>query len=209
MSEEPANERRGRLLVVSAPSGAGKTTLCQAVSGGLAGVKHSISYTTRRARAGEENGRDYWFIGRDEFDARVRRGAFLEWAEVHGNLYGTSREDVGADLSAGTDVILDIDTQGASQVRKAGLPAVHIFVLAPSLGVLEARLRNRDSESEDEIKRRLARAIDEIRDLPNYEYVIINTEFDGALDALKSIIRAERCRLLPGDAERRIRNLFK
>jgi len=209
MSEEPANERRGRLLVVSAPSGAGKTTLCQAVSGGLAGVKHSISYTTRRARAGEENGRDYWFIGRDEFDARVRRGAFLEWAEVHGNLYGTSREDVGADLSAGTDVILDIDTQGASQVRKAGLPAVHIFVLAPSLEVLEARLRNRNSESEDEIKRRLARAIDEIRVLPNYEYVIINTEFDGALDALKSIIRAERCRLLPGDAERRIRNLFK
>ena len=209
MSEEPASERRGRLFVVSAPSGAGKTTLCQAVSGGLSGVKHSISYTTRRPRAGEENGRDYRFIGRDEFDARVRRVAFLEWAEVHGNLYGTSREDVGADLSAGTDVILDIDTQGASQVRKAGLPAVHIFVLAPSLGVLEARLRNRDSESEDEIKRRLARAIDEIRDLPNYEYVIINTEFDGALDALKSIIRAERCRLLPGDAERRIRNLFK
>ncbi len=209
MNEGPAIERRGRLFVVSAPSGAGKTTLCQAVSGGLAGVKHSISYTTRRARAGEENGRDYWFIGRDEFDARVRRGAFLEWAEVHGNLYGTSREDVESDLSAGTDVILDIDTQGASQVRKAGLPAVHIFVLAPSLEVLEARLRNRNSEPEEEIKRRLSRAIDEIRDLPSYEYVIINTEFDGALAALKSIIRAERCRLLPGDAERRIRNLLK
>ncbi|MBI1865258.1 MAG: guanylate kinase [Nitrospirae bacterium] len=209
MNEGPANERQGRLFVVSAPSGAGKTTLCQAVSRGLSGLKHSVSYTTRRPRPGEENGRDYWFIGREEFDGRVRRGAFLEWAEVHGNLYGTSREDVDADLSAGTDVILDIDTQGASQVRKGGLPAVHIFVLAPSLEVLEERLRNRNSEPEEEIHRRLARAIDEIRDLPNYEYVIINIEFDGALDALKSIIRAERCRLLPGDAERRIKNLLK
>lgn len=209
MSEVSQERRRGRLIVVSAPSGAGKTSLCQAVSGGLAGLKHSVSYTTRRPRPGETDGRDYRFIGRDEFDARVRRNAFLEWAEVHGNLYGTSREDVESDLSAGTDVILDIDTQGASQVRKAGVPAVHIFVLAPSLAVLEARLRKRNSEPEEEIERRLARAIDEIRDLPNYEYVIINTEFDGALDALKSIIRAERCRLLPGDAERRIKNLLK
>lgn len=209
MSEVSQERRRGRLFVVSAPSGAGKTTLCQAVSGGLSGLKHSVSYTTRRPRPGEENGRDYWFIGWDEFDARVRRNAFLEWAEVHGNLYGTSLEDVESDLSAGTDVILDIDTQGASHVRKAGVPAVHIFVLAPSLEVLEARLRKRNSEPEEEIHRRLARAIDEIRDLPNYEYVIINTEFDGALDALKSIIRAERCRLLPGDAERRIKNLLK
>jgi guanylate kinase len=184
----------GLLFVVSAPSGAGKTTLCRAVTDSMEHVRHSISYTTRTPRPGEIDGRDYYFVSEDRFRGMISEGDFAEWAEVHSNFYGTSRRVLDGMRSEGIDVILDIDTQGAKQIREKYEQAVFIFVMPPSLGILEERLRNRKSDHENEIKKRMLRSRDEIKDYLKYDYVIVNREFDRALTELRSIIIAERSR---------------
>ncbi len=187
--------REGLLFVVSAPSGAGKTTLCRAVTDSLEDVRHSISFTTRKPRPGETDGRDYYFVTEDRFRDMIRAGDFAEWAEVHAHLYGTSRRVLDDMRGEGIDVILDIDTQGAKQIRKKyENEAVFLFIMPPSLEILAERLRNRKSDHEDEIAKRMLRARDEIREYGLYDYVIINRDFERALIELRSIIVAERCR---------------
>ena len=189
------NKRDGLLFVVSAPSGAGKTTLCRAVTDSLENLRHSISYTTRKPRAGEIDGRDYYFVAADRFREMIQAGDFAEWAEVHSNFYGTSRRVLDGMRGEGIDVILDIDTQGARQIKtKYEGQAVFIFIMPPSLGVLEERLRNRKSDHEDEIRKRMQRAREEIRDYSMYDYVLVNRDFERALIELRSIITAERRR---------------
>ena len=184
----------GLLFVVSAPSGAGKTTLCRALSDSVENLTHSISYTTRKPRPGETDGRDYYFVTEERFRNMVRAGDFAEWAQVHSNLYGTSRRVLSEMRAEGTDVILDIDTQGAGQIKEKCQDAVFIFIMPPSLEILEERLRNRKSDNEDEIKKRMRRARDEIRDYTMYDYIIVNRDFDRALTELRSVVLAERCR---------------
>lgn len=183
------------LFVLSAPSGAGKTTILKKVMAGLPGLVFSVSHTTRPPRPGEVAGRDYHFVSREGFQA-IREGdppGFLEWAEVHGNLYGTGRAEVERQLQAGRDIILDIDVQGALQVRSAAAP-VMIFIAPPSLAELEARLRKRGTESEDTIRLRLENARQEMQYTDHYDYLIINARLEEAIDSLRSIIVAERCR---------------
>lgn len=189
--------REGRLFVVSAPSGAGKTSLCRAVTDEMENVRHSTSYTTRNPRPGEIDGRDYYFVTVERFREMIRAGDFAEWAEVHSNLYGTSRRVLDSMRAEGIDVILDIDTQGAKQIKeKYDGRAVFIFIMPPSLEILEERLRNRKSDHENEIKKRMQRARDEIRDYTMYDYVIVNRDFERALLEIRSIIIAERCSTL-------------
>ena len=185
---------QGLLFVVSAPSGAGKTSLCRAVTDAVENLTHSVSYTTRKPRPGEIDGRDYFFVSQKRFQEMLQAGDFAESAEVHANLYGTSRRVLDDMVSKGIDVILDIDTQGAKQIKKKFESAVFIFILPPSLDILEERLRNRKSDLEEEIKRRMTRAREEIKDYGMYDYLIINRDFDRALAELHSIIVAERCR---------------
>lgn len=184
----------GVVFVVSAPSGAGKTSLCRAITESQENLTHSISYTTRSPRPGETDGRDYFFVSRERFQAMVAAGDFAEWAEVHANLYGTSRRVLDDMVTKGIDVILDIDTQGAKQIKQKYQKAVFIFIMPPSLDILEERLRNRRSDNEQEIKRRMQRAREEIKDYPMYDYLIVNRDFDRALNELRSIVTAERCR---------------
>ena len=186
--------REGMLFVVSAPSGAGKTTLCRALTDSLENLRHSISYTTRKPRPGETDGRDYYFVTEERFRNMVQAGDFAEWAQVHSNLYGTSRRVLNEMRTDGTDVILDIDTQGAEQIKEKCREAVFIFIMPPSLEILEERLRNRKSDNEDEIKKRMHRARDEIRDYTMYDYIIVNRDFERALTELRSIVLSERCR---------------
>ncbi|HUI67968.1 MAG TPA: guanylate kinase [Nitrospirota bacterium] len=186
--------REGLLFVVSAPSGAGKTTLCRALTDSLENLTHSISYTTRKPRPGEIDGRDYYFVTEERFRDMVRAGDFAEWAQVHSNLYGTSRRVLDEMRTDGTDVILDIDTQGAGQIKEKCQEAVFIFIMPPSLEILEERLRHRKSDNEDEIKKRMSRARDEIRDYTMYDYIIVNRDFERALAELRAIVLAERCR---------------
>ncbi len=185
--------REGLLFVVSAPSGAGKTTLCRSLTGSLENLTHSISYTTRKPRKGETDGRDYYFVTEERFQEMVQAGDFAEWAQVHANLYGTSRRVLDDMRSEGLDVILDIDTQGAKQIKGKYQEAVFIFIMPPSLEILEERLRNRKSDREDEIKKRMLRARDEIRDYTLYDYIIVNRDYERALAELRSIVIAERC----------------
>ena len=185
---------QGLLFVVSAPSGAGKTSLCRAVTDAVENLTHSVSYTTRKPRPGEIDGRDYFFVSQKRFQEMLQAGDFAESAEVHANLYGTSRRVLEDMVSKGIDVILDIDTQGAKQIKKKFESAVFIFILPPSLDILEERLRNRKSDLEEEIKRRMTRAREEIKDYGMYDYLIVNRDFDRALAELHSIIVAERCR---------------
>jgi guanylate kinase len=186
--------KKGLLFVVSAPSGAGKTSLCRAITGSLEDLTHSISYATRKPRPGEIDGRDYYFVSQGRFRDMVQAGDFAEWAEVHSNLYGTSRRVLDDLISKGLDVILDIDTQGAKQIKAKYDTAVFIFILPPSLDILEERLRNRKSEHEDEIRKRMKRSREEIRDYAMYDYIIVNRDFDRALTELRSIVISERCR---------------
>ncbi len=186
--------REGLLFVVSAPSGAGKTTLCRALTGSLENLTHSISYATRKPRPGETDGRDYYFVTEERFREMVQGGDFAEWAQVHSNLYGTSRRVLDDMRTEGIDVILDIDTQGAKQIKEKYREAVFIFIMPPSLEILEERLRNRKSDREDEIKKRMLRARDEIRDYTLYDYIIVNRDYERALAELRSVVVAERCR---------------
>ena len=185
----------GCLFIVSAPSGAGKTTL---VSGLIAAdplIRKSVSYTTRKPRPGEENGRAYHFISEERF-ARMRAdGEFLETAQVHGNLYGTSKRAVQIECAAGHDVVLEIDWQGAAQIRRLMPDAVAIFIVPPSIEALEKRLRGRGQDTADVIAARVAAARGEISHVDEFDYVIINEEFNRAAQELISIVRAERLRL--------------
>ena len=183
---------RGAIFVVSAPSGAGKTTLCRMLTRRLQRIEHSISYTTRSPRPGEIDGKDYYFVDRDEFMKMVESGEFLEWAEVHGNLYGTSKDRLMERVNRGIDVILDIDTQGARQIRKQGIDATFVFILPPSMEVLKERLVNRGADTEEVIKRRLKNAIKEITDYKQYDYVIINDKLESAFEELKAVVLSRR-----------------
>jgi guanylate kinase len=186
--------RRGSLFIVSAPSGAGKTTLCRQLAAQMEGIIHAVSYTTRPLREGEVNDRDYSFIRRDEFMRMKDAGEFIEWAEVHGNLYGTSRRRLEDTLTMGIDVIHDINTHGAEQMRRNFHGGVFIFVFPPSMDTLRKRLENRMSDSPEEIERRIKRAAEEMREYRKYDYVIVNKVLDEALRELTSIVIAERVR---------------
>jgi guanylate kinase len=197
MSNRPfdAGRDRGLLLIVSAPSGTGKTTLVERLVQVVPDLRMSRSYTSRPMRAGERDGVDYNFISRERFDAMARGGAFLEWASVFGHAYGTSAADTEALLAAGQDVVLVIDVQGARQVRSRGIETVGIFVLPPSAAVLEQRLRGRSKDSEEQIRRRLDVACREVGEYVQYEYVVINDELELAVERLAAIVRAERVRV--------------
>jgi guanylate kinase len=186
--------RQGTLVVVSAPSGAGKTTLCHEVRGLIPDLYYSVSYTTRGPRLGEVDGIDFHFVSQDEFIAMRERGEFAEWARVHGHLYGTPARALDAALGRGLDVLLDIDTHGAHQLRQRYPEAVSVFIMAPSLAELEARLQERKSDAPGEIERRLSRAREEIATWRRYDYLIINRDVKEAVDHLATIIRAERWR---------------
>ena len=186
---------RGDLFIVSSPSGAGKTTLIRRVLQDLAigGTLHfSVSHTTRQPRAGETDGVEYHFCNEAAFRSLEAEGGFLEWATVHGNLYGTSRREVEPRLERGLDVLLDIDVQGARQVRSKAPEAVKVIVFPPSREVLEARLKARGSDPPDVVNRRLAVAAQEMAEFGEYDYAIINDGLEPAVDELRSIIVARR-----------------
>jgi guanylate kinase len=187
--------RRGTLFVVSAPSGAGKTTLCREMRLRLHDLAYSVSVTTRPPRPGEIDGTDFRFVTRSQFEDMVKQGQMAEWATVHTNLYGTPAAPMEAALRDGRDVLLDIDTQGAAQLRARYPDAVLVFVVAPSMGELEQRLRERRSDSEREITRRLQRAREEVMLWNRYDYLIVNRDVKEAMEQLESIIQAERCRV--------------
>jgi guanylate kinase len=186
---------RGLLFIVSAPSGTGKTTLVERLVEQVPNLAMSRSYTSRSARAGEFDGVDYNFVTRQRFEAMIAEGGFLEWAELFGNLYGTSAEDTGRLLESGNDVVLVIDVHGAREVRRAGTDTIAIFVMPPSFGALEERLRGRSKDSEEAIQRRLQVARDEVAAFAEYDYLIINDDLTGAVDRLRGIVVAERVRL--------------
>ncbi|MBN1878975.1 guanylate kinase [bacterium] len=179
-------------MVLSAPSGGGKTTLIRAMMARFPNLKHSISYTTRDPRSDMTDRDDYHFISDTEFDRMVKENAFLEWAEVHGKRYGTSRKDLKSLLDAGYDVVLDIDVQGALQMKRIYRDAVYVFILPPSVDVLEERLRARQSETEENLRRRLINAKREINEFSKYNYVVVNDDLDTSVNQIESIFIAER-----------------
>ena len=187
-------KRRGTLVVVSAPSGAGKTTLCHEVRSLVPELYYSVSHTTRAPRPGEKEGTDFFFVSEGQFTAMRARDEFAEWAQVHGHHYGTPAKALESALSRGLDVLLDIDTHGARQLRQRYPEAVSVFIMAPSMAELEARLRERKSDSAGDIARRLSRAKEEIAAWRQYDYLIINRDVKEAVDQLATIIQAERCR---------------
>ncbi|GGE85024.1 guanylate kinase [Massilia psychrophila] len=192
MSIHPA--LAGSLFVVAAPSGAGKSTLVNALLAQEPGIKLSISTTTRAPRPGEHHGREYFFTTPEDFVARADAGEFLEWAEVHGNYYGTSRLLVEKEMKTGIDILLEIDWQGARQVRKLFPDAAGIFILPPSIAALEERLYKRGQDQPHVITKRLLAAGGEIAHAPEFEYAIINEEFHVALSEMSAIVRATRAR---------------
>jgi guanylate kinase len=193
--EPPQPHRRGLLFVVSAPSGTGKTTVVERLVAVVPDLALSRSYTSRKLRGGETDGVDYNFITRSRFEQMVAAEAFLEWADVFGNLYGTGAEDSRQELDTGRDLVLVIDVQGARQVRMRCPDTVGIFVLPPSFGVLERRLRGRSKDSEEAMQRRLATARAEVAAFVEYDYVVVNDELDTCVDRLRAIVIAERARL--------------
>jgi guanylate kinase len=185
----------GRLFIVSAPSGTGKTTLVERLVRDMQGISMSRSYTSRPPRPGETDGVDYNFISRERFDAMIANGDLLEHAEVFGNWYGTGAAETRRALAGGDDLVLVIDVQGARKVRNASFEHVGIFVLPPSFEILEDRLRRRSKDSEAQIQRRLAVAQSEVAAVAEYEYVVINDDVESAVGRLRAIVEAERSRL--------------
>jgi guanylate kinase len=185
-------QSKGSLFVVSAPSGAGKTILCRKLVSSLPRLSFSVSYTTRQPRQGEVNDRDYTFISREDFRAIACKDGFIEWAEVHGQLYGTSRKRLEKLTDSGSDVILDIDTQGAMQIKEKFAMGTYVFVLPPSMEVLKQRLEQRMTDSREEIEKRIKRAVEEIKTYPKYDYVIINDRLEDALREFEAIIISHR-----------------
>src|SRR5229473_684780 len=194
-SADPGVKAQGLLFIVSAPSGAGKTTLVERVVEQTPHLKMSRSYTSRPARQGEIDGVDYNFVTEHRFEAMVAAGEFLEWADVFGRLYGTSDADTRRVLTAGEDVVLVIDVQGARQVRRRGVEAVTVFVMPPSYAALERRLRGRSKDSEEAIQRRLQVAREEVASFEEYGFIVINDELTAAVDRLRGIVIGERARL--------------
>jgi guanylate kinase len=188
-------DRRGLLFVVSAPSGTGKTTVVERLVQVTPDLALSRSYTSRAVRSGETDGIDYNFITRTRFQAMIESDAFLEWADVFGNLYGTCAEDAERELNQGRDLVLVIDVQGARQVRRRCPGTVGVFVLPPSFGILELRLRGRSKDSEEAMQRRLQTARDEVAAFVEYEYVVVNDELNACVERLRAIVLAERARL--------------
>jgi guanylate kinase len=186
---------RGLLFVVSAPSGTGKTTVVERLVQVVPDLSLSRSYTSRAARRGETNGIDYNFITRQRFEEMIAADAFLEWADVFGNLYGTGAADAEQELGAGRDLVLVIDVQGARQVRARRPDTLGVFVLPPSFGILEQRLRGRSQDSEEAIQRRLQTARAEVAAFLEYDYVVINDALEACVDRLRAIVIAERARL--------------
>ena len=191
--------RRGRLFVIAAPSGAGKTSLVRALVERHPSLRFSISYTTRAKRPNETHGHDYFFVSKDEFEAMVGRGEFLEHAQVFDNYYGTARAQVEASLDAGQDLILEIDWQGAQQIRRALPECRSIFILPPSRDELERRLRGRGTDAEEVIQRRLKDAATDMTHWTEFDYVVINDDFERALGDLHAIVHGR------GNASRRNR----
>jgi guanylate kinase len=185
----------GTLIIVSAPSGAGKTTLVKLLMERDSGVRHSISYTTRSPRPGEADGREYNFVDIPTFCAMRDRGEFLEWAEVHGNFYGTSRVWLEERMQSGSDILLEIDWQGAQQVRRLFPAALTIFILPPSIAELERRLRSRGQDAEVVIQRRVAAALGEMRHVGEFDFAIINNDLQIAVDDICAVVRAARLRV--------------
>ena len=186
--------RRGLLFIVSAPSGTGKTTLVERLVQMVPNLHMSRSYTSRPARPGEQDGVDYNFISRQRFEAMIQEAAFLEWADVFGNYYGTCEADTETELARGRDVVLVIDVQGARLVRGRGIETVGIFVLPPSAPTLEQRLRGRSKDTEEQIRKRLDVACREVGEYVQYEYLVLNDELEAAADRLRAIVLAERAR---------------
>ncbi len=186
--------RNGNLIIVSGPSGAGKSVLVSGVLQRMSHVKFSVSYTTRAPRGTEQNGVEYFFVDREKFQSKIRGEEFLEWAEVHGNYYGTSRKFVDDLLQQGEDVLLDIDVQGAQILRKKRTDAISVFILPPSYQVLRERLTRRSLDAGFEIEKRLRIACREIGHYRDYDYLIINSELGVSVEELQSIILGARCR---------------
>ncbi len=189
------HKSRGMVVVVSAPSGTGKTTLCRIIVKDIKKAVFSVSVTSRPPRRGEKNGHDYIFVGEKDFKEKVRRGEMLEWARVHGRYYGTSEKLVRGALKKGGYVILDIDVQGGIQLKRMFPEAILIFVVPPSMEELKRRIEKRKSETAGEIKKRLQNARDEINKIPEYDYLVVNSDLDSAVAELKSIITSESLRI--------------
>ncbi len=197
--------REGILFIISAPSGTGKTTLSKELIDFFPRLRQSVSFTTRPMRAGEVDGRDYHFVSPETFDDMVRDGAFAEWAEVHGNRYGTSLQTLEEARRAGLDLLLDIDCQGAAQIRRSYRRGVFIFILPPSFEELERRLLGRQTDTAEVIERRIFNARREVREAVWYDYIVVNEDLGAASADLKAIFRAEGCRrerALPPIAQR-------
>jgi guanylate kinase len=185
----------GNLFIVTAPSGAGKTSLVRALLAADANVQLSISYTTRAMRPGEADGRDYHFVSREQFQQMLGQGEFLESAEVYGNYYGTSQTWINQVMESGKDILLEIDWQGAAQVRRLFPAAIGVFILPPSLPALQQRLQGRGQDSAETIARRMEAAREDISHVGEFDYAIINDEFDVAVDDLRAVFRAERLKI--------------
>jgi len=187
-------ERRGSIIVLSAPSGAGKTTLVKRLLASFPDLTFSVSYTTRGQRPEEVDGRDYFFVSRPRFEGMIEQGEFVEWAEVVGQLYGTARSVIEAAQASGKDILLDIDVQGHAQVKQRLPGSVSVFVLPPSFGELERRLRRRGLDSEADIQRRLQAARREVPRWPEYDYLIVNDLLAAATQELTAVVAAARLR---------------
>ncbi|HEY3579258.1 MAG TPA: guanylate kinase [Pyrinomonadaceae bacterium] len=189
-----ATKPRGTLFVVSSPSGGGKGTIIRHVLDVVPNLSYSVSFTTRAPRHGEMNGREYFFVSRQVFEEMIAAGEFLEWACVHGNLYGTAKRQVADETAAGTDIVLEVDVQGAESVRELPLDSVSVFILPPSFAVLRERLIARGTDSPEELEVRLHNAPEELRQYSAFDYVIFNDEVERAAGQLAAIIYAERAR---------------
>lgn len=208
--QKTKGKNSGVLFIVSAPSGAGKTTLCKMAVDFFPDLRHSVSYTTRQPRDGEINGIDYNFVSQKTFDKMLERGEFLEWAEVHGCKYGTSIKDLNTLIAKGLDVILDIDVQGAKQVKKwakiYSILKTFLFILPPSMAVCEQRLKNRGKDDKETIEKRIENARREIKESIWYDYIIINDDINAAFERFKSVIIAEKSKR--GIMLNRVKKLF-
>ncbi len=192
MEEKKELSTKGAIFIVSAPSGTGKSTICKEIIKQIPDIMFSVSYTTRTKRKGEVDGVDYFFISESDFDKKIKENFFLEWADVYGKKYGTSREFIDKATSSGKDVLLEIDVQGARNIKNIFKRAIAIFILPPSIEELEKRMKQRNENSEDDMLLRLIHARDEIMKSTFYDYIVINDDLNSAVEKVKSIIIAER-----------------